>query len=49
VPRAVLFAIVDQEVEALISASDDDERTSYVEDVIEERWDEEWLYELDKA
>jgi len=49
VPRGVLFAIAEPDVQKLRSAADDDERTDYVSEVIEERWESGFVYELDKA
>jgi hypothetical protein len=49
VPRAVLFAITDEDRRILESATTDDERVDYVEGVIEERWEPGFVYELDKA
>ena len=48
-PRGVLFAITEDDRRALESASTDDQRVSYVEEVIEERWEPGFVYELDKA
>jgi uncharacterized protein DUF1877 len=49
VPRAVLFAITDDDLHILESATTDDERVDYVQEVIEERWEPGFVYELDKA
>jgi hypothetical protein len=48
-PRAVLFAITDDDRRTLESASTDAERVEYVEEVIEERWEPGFVYELDKS
>lgn len=48
-PRAVLFAITEDDRRTLESASTDDQKVSYVEEVIEERWEPGFVYELDKA
>jgi Domain of unknown function (DUF1877) len=47
--RAVLFAISDDEVTKLVAAHSDEEILEIVQEQIEARWEEEWLYELDKA
>jgi len=44
----VFFAIEEDEVLRLKSASDDDELKEIIEE-IETEWDEEWIYETDKA
>jgi hypothetical protein len=49
VPRAVLFAITDDDRRELETAATDDERVEYVTEVVEERWDEGFVCELDKA
>lgn len=46
--RGVHFAIEPTEAERLTKA-DADERLSIIQDEIEQRWDEEWTYETDKA
>jgi hypothetical protein len=46
--RAVLFAITATDVERLLAATEDESVREIVDD-IEERWDESWLCELDKA
>lgn len=47
--RGVHFAITQADVEQMRALEDDDERVSYVCDVIEERWEQDWVYETDKA
>jgi len=49
VPRAVLFAITNEDRRVLESAKSDAERVDYVQEVIEERWEPGFVYELDKA
>jgi hypothetical protein len=48
-PRAVLFAITNEDRQILESASTDAERVDYVQEVIEERWEVGFVLELDKA
>ncbi len=47
--RGVHFAISADEQARILSAVDDEAVLTLVQDVIEERWDKEWLYESDKA
>jgi hypothetical protein len=47
--RGVHFAINPEETNKLLSASDDDELIEVIQDEIEEKWDEDWLRETDKA
>lgn len=47
--RGVLFAITDEDREALIGMDDDAAVADYVSEVIEERWERELLAETDKA
>ncbi len=47
--RGVLFAIEPDEAARLLTAASDDEVLAIVQDEIEERWDEAWLVQLDKA
>ena len=50
--RGVLFTITDTDVQQLLSArqaTDADDEVMAVVEEIEERWDENWLYETDKA
>ncbi|MBY0506456.1 MAG: YfbM family protein [Bryobacteraceae bacterium] len=47
--RGVLFAIEPDEATRLLAAASDDEVLAIVQDEIEERWDEAWLVQLDKA
>jgi len=46
--RGVLFAISDSDLSKLRGSKNDDELLTVVEE-IEERWEEQWLYQLDKA
>lgn len=47
--RGVHFAIDRTEAERLLTAPSDEAVLAIVQDEIEERWDEEWLYQTDKA
>ncbi len=47
--RAVLFAITDSDLSKLEMAKTDRERINYVQEVIEDRWEPGFVYELDKA
>jgi Domain of unknown function (DUF1877) len=47
--RGVLFAIEPGEAARLLTAASDDKVLAIVQDEIEERWDEAWLVQLDKA
>jgi hypothetical protein len=47
--RGVLFAIAAEDRDALIGGGDDDAVTEYVSEVIEERWEDEFVAETDKA
>jgi hypothetical protein len=47
--RGVHFALEQKEVEKLLSASSSGDVVDYLEEEIEEAWDEEWLVETDKA
>lgn len=47
--RGVLFAIEPGAATRLLAAASDDEVLAIVQDEIEERWDEAWLVQLDKA
>jgi hypothetical protein len=46
--RGVHFAIAQGDVDRLLSAPNDDARLQIVQEDIEDRWDEEWLYQSDK-
>ena len=46
--RAVLFALTHDDAKRLVEAEGDEALEALMEE-IEERWDEEWLCELDKA
>jgi hypothetical protein len=47
--RGVLFAITDEDREALLGMDDDAAVADYVSEVIEERWERGFLAETDKA
>lgn len=47
--RGVLFAIKPSETKKLRNCEDDDELVEYIQENIEEEWDEDWLCETDKA
>lgn len=47
--RGVFFAITDAQQEQLLGLTSDRERIDYVQEVIEDTWDEEHLLEVDKA
>ena len=47
--RGVHFAITKADVERLLAASSDDAVLEIVQDEIEERWEQDWLYQTDKA
>jgi hypothetical protein len=47
--RGVHFAIPQPDAERLLTGPDDHAVISIVQDEIEERWDEDWLYQTDKA
>jgi hypothetical protein len=47
--RGVLFAISGEELAKLSAALDDDAVLTIIQEEIEERWDEAWLYQIDKA
>lgn len=48
--RGVYFALTDEEEQKLLSAAGDDEAViEIIQEEIEDRWDEEWLEETDKA
>ena len=47
--RGVLFALSEEQRDKLLSMKTDDEILDYVQEHIEEVWDEEWLQEIDKA
>jgi hypothetical protein len=47
--RGALFAITDEDRQALESSNSDEERIEYVYETIEERWEEPFLVETDKA
>ncbi len=47
--RGVHFAITDADMDLLHGASSDGELLAIIGDKIEERWDEEWLVQTDKA
>jgi hypothetical protein len=47
--RAVHFAITCTDANRLLAASSPDEVLRIIQEDIEEKWDEEWLYQSDKA
>ncbi len=47
--RGVHFALTPSETEALLSAADDGKLIEIIQEEIEERWDDEWLFESDKS
>lgn len=47
--RGVLFAIEQSESKKLRKCKNDSELVEYIQENIEEEWDEEWLCETDKA
>jgi lipopolysaccharide biosynthesis regulator YciM len=47
--RGVYFAIAQCDAERLLSARSDTELLEIVKEDIEEKWDKEWLLEIDKA
>jgi Domain of unknown function (DUF1877) len=47
--RGVHFALNDDELKSILDAPNDQAILSLVQDEVEERWDEEWLYQADKA
>ena len=47
--RGVHFAITDADLASLLRASSDRDLLGFISDNIEERWDEEWLTQTDKA
>jgi len=47
--RGVFFALTAKDVKRLLAAESDDDVLEIVEEEIEERWDEDWLQETDKA
>lgn len=47
--RGVHFAITDVDLTSLLRASSDSDLLGFISDNIEERWDEEWLVQTDKA
>lgn len=47
--RGVFFAITDEDAARLLAAKSDEEVLDLIQEEIEERWDEDWLQETDKA
>lgn len=47
--RGVFFALTDDEAARLLAAPSDETLVEIIQEEIEERWDEEWLQETDKA
>jgi hypothetical protein len=46
--RGVYFALLPEDVERLRAVRSDQELLSVIQDDIEERWDETWLFQTDK-
>ncbi|HEX5410891.1 MAG TPA: YfbM family protein [Terriglobia bacterium] len=47
--RGVHFALTRQDLDGILATESDEELLSVLSDGIEERWDEEWLAQTDKA
>ena len=47
--RGVYFALTKEEEEKILNYSDDNSVIEFIQEEIEEKWDEEWLQETDKA
>jgi len=47
--RGVYFALVSDDVEKLLNADSDERLRAVIQDDIEERWDESWLFQTDKG
>ncbi len=47
--RGVHFALTADQAERLLTLSDDDEVLTYIQEELEEQWDNDWLQETDKA
>ena len=47
--RGVHFAITQEEYEKLMNIQSDEELINFIQNEFEEKWDEEWLFETDKA
>ena len=47
--RGVFFALTTEEEQKLLSAPDSDTVVEIITEEIEERWDQEWLVEMDKS
>jgi hypothetical protein len=47
--RGVYFALLPADVQKLREAATDDQLLAVIQDDIEERWDEPWLFETDKG
>ena len=45
----VHFAITETDASHLLAATGDEAVLEYIQEVIEDRWDEDWLYQSDKA
>ena len=45
----VHFALTETDASHLLAATGDDSLLEYIQEVIEDRWDEDWLYQSDKA
>lgn len=47
--RGVYFALLPVDVEKLRNAENDEQLRAVIQDDIEERWDESWLFQIDKG
>ena len=47
--RGVYFALLPVDVDKLRNAGNDEELLGVIQDEIEERWDEPWLFQIDKG
>ena len=47
--RGVHFALTNEEAERLLAAAASGDAVDYLEEEIEEQWNEDWLVETDKA
>lgn len=47
--RGVYFALTDEDTKKLLDAKDDDAVMQVIQEDIEERWDKDWLCEVDKS
>ena len=47
--RGVYFALLPVDVEKLRDAENDEQLRAVIQDDLEERWDEPWLFQTDKG